>query len=119
MILIYVVYFFFFSSRRRHTRLQGDWSSDVCSSDLQGRGAQRGRDILGCRVVADRGRAADGRPRDCGWRADGRPRGVGQGGGLPAGRRQRREGPVSNAPEIRNVFIRRPIFSGGISIVIG
>src|SRR5256885_12694522 len=31
----YEVYcFFFFSSRRRHTRLQGDWSSDVCSSDL-------------------------------------------------------------------------------------
>src|SRR5688500_20195326 len=25
---------FFFASRRRHTRLQGDWSSDVCSSDL-------------------------------------------------------------------------------------
>src|SRR5205807_4263408 len=25
---------FFFSSRRRHTRLQGDWSSDVCSSGL-------------------------------------------------------------------------------------
>src|SRR5688500_19437358 len=25
---------FLFSSRRRHTRLQGDWSSDVCSSDL-------------------------------------------------------------------------------------
>src|ERR1039457_1268706 len=24
-----------FSSRRRHTRLQGDWSSDVCSSDLE------------------------------------------------------------------------------------
>src|SRR5256885_2715229 len=30
----YVCCFFFFSSRRRHTRLQGDWSSDVCSSDL-------------------------------------------------------------------------------------
>src|SRR5256885_8467980 len=29
-------FFFFFSSRRRHTRLQGDWSSDVCSSDLCG-----------------------------------------------------------------------------------
>src|SRR5688500_9519063 len=28
---------FFFSVRRRHTRLQGDWSSDVCSSDLSGR----------------------------------------------------------------------------------
>src|ERR1039457_6114592 len=26
--------FIIFSSRRRHTRLQGDWSSDVCSSDL-------------------------------------------------------------------------------------
>src|ERR1039457_5265911 len=26
--------FFFFSSRRRHTRLQDDWSSDVCSSDM-------------------------------------------------------------------------------------
>src|SRR5207248_4614667 len=26
--------FFFFSSRRRHTRSYGDWSSDVCSSDL-------------------------------------------------------------------------------------
>src|SRR5205807_3424161 len=25
-----------FSSRRRHTILQGDWSSDVCSSDLVG-----------------------------------------------------------------------------------
>src|SRR5205807_7254042 len=31
---LFVVFFFFFSSRRRHTRLQGDWSSDVCSSDL-------------------------------------------------------------------------------------
>src|SRR6266446_8153390 len=30
---------FVFSSRRRHTRLQGDWSSDVCSSDL---GLRRG-----------------------------------------------------------------------------
>src|SRR6266498_2455756 len=26
--------FFFFSSRRRHTRCGRDWSSDVCSSDL-------------------------------------------------------------------------------------
>src|SRR5215467_11049892 len=29
-----MMFYFFFSSRRRHTRLQGDWSSDVCSSDL-------------------------------------------------------------------------------------
>src|SRR5699024_11861538 len=27
--------FFFFSSRRRHTRSKRDWSSDVCSSDLE------------------------------------------------------------------------------------
>src|SRR5437764_1424779 len=28
------LFLFFFSSRRRHTRYIGDWSSDVCSSDL-------------------------------------------------------------------------------------
>src|SRR5215212_3555160 len=28
------IFFFFFSSRRRHTRCLSDWSSDVCSSDL-------------------------------------------------------------------------------------
>src|SRR5262245_65364762 len=27
--------YFFFSSRRRHTRCLSDWSSDVCSSDLE------------------------------------------------------------------------------------
>src|SRR5437879_8611814 len=31
---LYFFFFFFFSSRRRHTRYIGDWSSDVCSSDL-------------------------------------------------------------------------------------
>src|SRR5258706_3158838 len=34
---------FFFSSRRRHTRLVSDWSSDVCSSDLMGRGRRKTR----------------------------------------------------------------------------
>src|SRR5262245_62202120 len=29
-----LLFFFFFSSRRRHTRCLSDWSSDVCSSDL-------------------------------------------------------------------------------------
>src|SRR6267143_3315147 len=29
------MFFFFFSSRRRHTRWNCDWSSDVCSSDLE------------------------------------------------------------------------------------
>src|SRR3989449_4903772 len=30
-----IFFFFFFSSRRRHTRCSRDWSSDVCSSDLE------------------------------------------------------------------------------------
>src|SRR5699024_3709812 len=35
--IIYIVLIlkFFFSSRRRHTRSKRDWSSDVCSSDLE------------------------------------------------------------------------------------
>src|SRR6266511_307795 len=33
----YLLFFFFFSSRRRHTRFSRDWSSDVCSSDLDRR----------------------------------------------------------------------------------
>src|SRR5690606_40739642 len=40
------VFLFFFSSRRRHTRFSRDWSSDVCSSDLENRG-ERG-DIGAC-----------------------------------------------------------------------
>src|SRR5256885_5276335 len=52
--MIVVFLFFFFSSRRRHTRLQGDWSSDVCSSDLRS-----GRRRHGRRHV--RGRAASRR----------------------------------------------------------
>src|SRR5438876_6533480 len=37
--------FFFFSSRRRHTRWTGDWSSDVCSSDLIFSSAHRSKTI--------------------------------------------------------------------------
>src|SRR5690348_18066087 len=36
LLFVLLWYFFFFSSRRRHTRWTGDWSSDVCSSDLDG-----------------------------------------------------------------------------------
>src|SRR5437879_7369120 len=35
LLLLIFFFFFFFSSRRRHTRYIGDWSSDVCSSDLR------------------------------------------------------------------------------------
>src|SRR5256885_7888512 len=41
VLLTRLFFFFFFSSRRRHTRLQGDWSSDVCSSDLGRRSRER------------------------------------------------------------------------------
>src|SRR2546426_8175860 len=74
------VFFFFFSSRRRHTRLQGDWSSDVCSSDLRrpdvdrrGRGLRGSGAPEGGRHVARRrvqrvaevgGEAQAGRRRD-------------------------------------------------------
>src|SRR2546426_9591315 len=44
-------FFFFFSSRRRHTRLQGDWSSDVCSSDLRAQLEGVLRDYLGATNV--------------------------------------------------------------------
>src|SRR5690348_17714444 len=42
-------HFFFFSSRRRHTRWTGDWSSDVCSSDLL---ADDGQNAFGERANA-------------------------------------------------------------------
>ena len=44
--VVLFVLFFFFSSRRRHTRLQGDWSSDVCSSDLSSYNSQRTREAV-------------------------------------------------------------------------
>src|SRR5207253_6582773 len=34
LLLYFLLSCFFFSSRRRHTRWPRDWSSDVCSSDL-------------------------------------------------------------------------------------
>src|SRR2546426_938347 len=62
---------FFFSSRRRHTRLQGDWSSDVCSSDVvrdavredvADRDLERDREDVEAREHVFRGRTA--RTRD-------------------------------------------------------
>src|SRR5215467_10658690 len=61
--------FFFFSSRRRHTRLQGDWSSDVCSSDLPG-----------------------DQQRSPAHRSDRRAHQQGRGSGLPAAREELRGG---------------------------
>src|SRR5215210_3167122 len=72
-----LIFFFFFSSRRRHTRYIGDWSSDVCSSDLlaehldlhaaTGGAFMMDRGSHGCLLVGrspDELRAAAGEPID-------------------------------------------------------
>src|SRR5437870_4184066 len=65
MLIISLFFFFFFSSRRRHTRWPRDWSSDVCSSDLDtcrvaGSPADRARESLGVRNESreDRGQVS-------------------------------------------------------------
>src|SRR5207248_5105323 len=77
---------FFFSSRRRHTRSYGDWSSDVCSSDLRREARVRGGALGagdGCPAAGGRGRVRRGAgPVAGGWR---RHAGVGgRGVGRPA-----------------------------------
>src|SRR5687768_18571229 len=46
---------FFFSSRRRHTRCSRDWSSDVCSSDLEDvrHRLVDGKDVVRLRLEGD------------------------------------------------------------------
>src|SRR5215467_12645381 len=65
---------FFFSSRRRHTRLQGDWSSDVCSSDLGPGARRRPGPAPAARGVPARGharRVRTARPDRARWRGTG------------------------------------------------
>src|SRR5437762_11634923 len=90
---------FFFSSRRRHTRYIGDWSSDVCSSDLMiGVLGWMGLSWASCQkvpdgfgpgssIVCDHGLAGTTRPNPVGrgakiGRASCRERGGGWGGGV-------------------------------------
>src|SRR5262245_54780113 len=61
---------FFFSSRRRHTRCLSDWSSDVCSSDLDDRRPGGGAVVPGARRHR---RPAALHPRPAGQRAAARP----------------------------------------------
>src|SRR5260370_25866666 len=51
-----MMWFFFFSSRRRHTRFKCDWSSDVCSSDLQEIGG-----VLAAVMMIENARVKQGR----------------------------------------------------------
>src|SRR5260221_4696406 len=75
--------FFFFSSRRRHTRSLCDWSSDVCSSDLDSVAGTTGRPVSGyeAKVVDDEmnevppgtvGKLAVRGPTGCRYLADAR-----------------------------------------------
>src|SRR5207248_4648849 len=60
---------YFFSSRRRHTSSYGDWSSDVCSSDLSRRSAAQVGGVvdrlearcIGCPVMTEIGVLRAGR----------------------------------------------------------
>src|SRR6266542_4512130 len=70
-------FFFFFSSRRRHTRCYRDWSSDVCSSDLNdgtpcalmgGSGAEVDPETLAVAAVFVESRASATRPFPAGAR---------------------------------------------------
>src|SRR2546428_10513262 len=65
------MFYFFFSSRRRHTRSDRDWSSDVCSSDLDRPAGRGGPADVGARHVEPdlRGQQAD-RGRDPGGRGE-------------------------------------------------
>src|SRR2546430_10559085 len=53
-------FLFFFSSRRRHTRFDCDWSSDVCSSDLERRELAAVEAVLARWIVASLDRALVG-----------------------------------------------------------
>src|SRR5215813_14969715 len=53
---------FFFSSRRRHTRCGRDWSSDVCSSDLNSESPQRSTRAVSLESGSRSGRASTAVP---------------------------------------------------------
>src|SRR5690606_40642407 len=64
-----LILFCFFSSRRRHTRFSRDWSSDVCSSDLEdemGRSDPRLVKLLGS--LAKRPRVSERLSPENGWK---------------------------------------------------
>src|SRR5215831_16180730 len=59
-----LLFFFFFSSRRRHTRCLSDWSSDVCSSDLDDHGPDRLTDLHAHGTISRRDDAIERGPVD-------------------------------------------------------
>src|SRR5690606_40791674 len=57
--------FFFFSSRRRHTRFSRDWSSDVCSSDLQHYAFPSGNQMEALEIASGKSLVLSGAGRWC------------------------------------------------------
>src|SRR3989449_10173836 len=98
---LFFFFFFFFSSRRRHTRCSRDWSSDVCSSDLErhvplppvrwllGDRQRRGPDS---REDPLRGEVRRGSHQGAGERRGPLGRGIGRGAAIFAGRAERDRG---------------------------
>src|SRR5690348_18073776 len=96
----YVVCLFFFSSRRRHTRWTGDWSSDVCSSDLARSGwtlAAAGPDAGGAGLGVPAAGAAHRRGVCRDRLADPRERSVSDAGGSRSRSEERRVGNVGRS----------------------
>src|SRR5260370_27872405 len=93
LVILYRLIFFFFSSRRRHTRFKCDWSSDVCSSDLD---RQRGGQMTLHARLGDAGQPAHPIREQAGGPEHAPP-------GLeaePPGPRRRREPAAAGAPPL-------------------
>src|SRR5260370_38488868 len=58
---------FFFSSRRRHTKFKCDWSSDVCSSDLDGKKIAGGPGTAGHDTISILLKAANAESAKINW----------------------------------------------------
>src|SRR5260221_5296316 len=56
---------FFFSSRRRHTRSLCDWSSDVCSSDLDISWSTQTNELFSWVLLPLRSKRRPSRPQGC------------------------------------------------------
>src|SRR5690348_18466848 len=101
---------FFFPSRRRHTRWTGDWSSDVCSSDLQTSAALRDASALRPRAAPCADEAGN---------ASHQPGSYGPGSGCPARSEERRVGKDSRAAwSTRELHIRLVVLFVNSSLTI-